>query len=101
MNGCYLSSIVKGMVIFPSIACRKGAVRLDEAEKTTSIPLKASHTPINNNCHWGNFRFSFMVLKSNIAVTRVQSPNTMTNAVEAKLSIKKLSMIPSVAVLFL
>ena len=43
----YLNIIVRGITIFPSIACKNGAVRFDGAANTTRIPLRASHAYTN------------------------------------------------------
>ena len=51
VNVPYLNKIVNGITIFPSMACKKGAVLLGEAANTTNTPLNASHTPINISCH--------------------------------------------------
>ena len=59
----YLKSMVSGIMKFPKIACKNGAVREGGDAKTTSIPLSASKTPISSSCHCGNLRSFSTVIK--------------------------------------
>lgn len=98
-NTPHLNKIVSGIRKLPRIACRKGAVLLGMEAKTTNTPFRASKSPMRRNCHWGNFRSSFVmyplpVITLTTAATRVARPNITTKEKDAKLRTKYGSMLP-------
>ncbi len=52
----YRNAIVTGIIKFPNIACRYGAVRLPLLGKTVRSPPNALKRPTKNNCECGNLR---------------------------------------------